>query len=84
MPKRTDHTSPEAMESCPDCHEPAGPGHVCTRPGPRIGETDRSEHRAPAPTPAQHNAAFDHGYADDYARGEDIRTGLNSTSRGIR
>jgi hypothetical protein len=27
-------------------------------PAPRIGEAERSEHRPPAPSPAEHNAAY--------------------------
>ncbi len=54
-------------------------------PTPRVGtDAEQSVHREPAPSVAEHNLTFDHGYDQDYARGEAIRTGINSTSHGIR
>lgn len=54
-------------------------------PAPVIGTDVRSAHRTPAPTPAQHNATFTQPTAsEDYAAGEAVRTGINSTSHGIR
>lgn len=44
-----------------------------------------TEHRPPAPSPAEHNDNFTQpGRWEDYAAGEAIRLGINSTSHGIR
>jgi hypothetical protein len=46
---------------------------------------ERPEHRPPAPSPTEHNQAFTQPTAaEDYARGQAIRDGINSTSHGIR